>query len=182
MYGLINEALRDLITSQAGLDTWLEICQSAALDPEGFEPLCPYADSVTYNLVGLASEKLAIPQDEILRRFGQHWVSFTAEQGYGDLMRLFGNDFKSCLANLNRMHAHMGAMMPHLTPPKFIVEGDLGGLMKVHYFSTRRGLGPMVVGLLEGLAKKFDQNITITYSPQGTASDHDEFVISFEQP
>jgi hypothetical protein len=37
----------------------------------------------------------------------------------------------------------------------------------------------MVVGLLEGLARKFGEQVTIEHGPKDTRSDHDEFEVVF---
>jgi hypothetical protein len=37
----------------------------------------------------------------------------------------------------------------------------------------------MVTGLLEGLAEKYSERISVLYVPKGTRSDHDEFEVSF---
>ncbi len=52
------------------------------------------------------------------------------------------------------MHARVGLTFEELRPPSFRVRREDGRLF-VHYHSTRQGLGPMVVGLLEGLILRF---------------------------
>lgn len=179
MYGLINQALKELVEAHSGVRVWSEICLAAGISAEDFDSLLPYEDSVTYRLVGLASEKLGLPTAEILRMFGLHWVTFTANQGYGEMMNLFGRDLRSCLRNLNRMHGHMGAMMPDLHPPRFVVEEGEPHVLTLHYYSNREGLGPLVVGIIEGLAEKFQERIKIRHIAKHERSDHDEFDIAF---
>ena len=180
MYGLVNEGIRELVISMSDADTWSAMCEEVGVESEGFEPLCPYDDSVTYKLVALVAKRFNISQEEVLRRYGQFWITYTATQGYGEIMRLFGTDFRTCLTNLNRMHGHMGAMMPQLSPPRFHVEGSSAGQFTVHYHSHREGLAPMVVGLLEGLAVKYGESVSINHIPKGTRSDHDEFDVSLK--
>jgi hypothetical protein len=179
MYGLVNEGFRELVIRLSGVEVWEEICKLAGIEPEGFEPLCPYHDSLTYTLVNLASEKLQLSTEEILTRYGHYWITYTAESGYGEIMQLFGSDLRTCLMNLNRMHANMGAMMPKLSPPQFTVENTSHEELLLHYHSQRAGLAPMVVGLLHGLADKFGDKITIHHTPKGERSDHDEFLVRF---
>ncbi len=179
MYGMINQALKELVESHSGARVWGEICESAGVSSEDFDSLLPYEDSLTYRLVGLTSEKLGLSASEILRMFGLHWVSFTAHQGYGEMMALFGRDLRTCLKNLNRMHGHMGAMMPDLHPPRFVVEEKNSESLTLHYYSTRHGLAPLVVGIIEGLAQKFREPITVRHIPKGECSDHDEFNVVF---
>jgi hypothetical protein len=180
MYGLVNQAVKDLVCDRFGEDQWKAVCTGARLNPDDFEPMKSYSDQVTYDLVASASALLGIPAESILEAFGDYWITFTANHGYGEMMNMFGRDFKTCLRNLNRMHGHMGAMMPDLMPPRFnVVEVDSLNLV-VHYFSTREGLGPMVVGLLKGLARKYGDRVEISHVAKGTRSDHDEFEVSFQ--
>ena len=44
MYGLVNEGIRELVISLAGPKMWASMCEEAGVEPEGFEPLCPYHD------------------------------------------------------------------------------------------------------------------------------------------
>lgn len=179
MYGLVNEGIRELVIELGGSDTWEDICREANVAPEGFEPLCPYDDSLSYKLINLAADKLKLSTDDVLTKYGHYWITYTAQSGYGDLMRLFGGDLRTCLSNLNRMHAHMGAMMPALSPPRFTVESTTPDEMMVHYHSHRAGLAPMVRGLLTGLAEKYGNTVTIEHIPKGERSDHDEFLVRF---
>ena len=179
MYGLINEGIRELVVRLAGPDTWEEICREAGIAPEGFEPLCPYDDTLTFKLVDLASQKLKLPTDEVLIRYGHYWITYTAQSGYGNVMKLLGGDLRTCLLNLNRLHAHMGVSMPALRPPRFTVEALEKDRMVIHYHSHRTGLGPMVKGLLQALAEKHGNPITIIHSPKEGYSDHDTFLVEF---
>jgi hypothetical protein len=78
------------------------------------------------------------------------------------------------------MHGHMGAMMPDLKPPRFVVTDDGRDRIKLHYYSSRTGLAPMVVGLIEGLSEKFGEPISIRQIPRHSGSDHDEFEIEMQ--
>jgi hypothetical protein len=180
MYGMVNLAVRDLVITQFGESTWQTICEKAGVGTTDFVALKAYPDSVTYSLVGSASELLKVAPEQILHTFGEHWVRYTAHAGYGVMMDMFGRDFRTCLKNLNGMHSHMGAMMPELVPPRFTVDEVDATHLRVHYFSTREGLAPFVTGLLVGLAHKFGDTVTIQHHAKGTRSDHDEFDVTFQ--
>ena len=179
MYGMINQAIRELVCHQAGEGAWIDICRETGIDPEGFEALSTYPDAITYKLVGAAARKLHTSQEDLLKSFGRHWILYTGEHGYGEVMRMFGKDFRSCLSNLNRMHGHMGAMMPQLKPPRFTVTDDSPDRITVHYYSEREGLGPMVVGLLEGLAEKYGERVKVAFLPKEGGLGHDSFQVLF---
>ena len=178
MYGIINQAVKDLICAQGGQELWIRVCEDAGIGLQEFDALEPYSDDVTFALVAAASKHLGVPETEVLRQFGHHWILFTAAQGYGEIMNMFGRDFRSCLKNLNRMHGHMGAMMPHLRPPRFVVDECSDDRFVLHYYSDRVGLGKLVVGLLEGLAQKYQERICIDYIDREECSDHEQFEIT----
>lgn len=179
MYGLIQQGLKDLVMRSCGPEAWIQICKVAQCEVTEFESLAQYPDSLTLSIVAATAQQLSLSQDELLRRFGKHWITFTAQDGYGPLLQLFGATFKSCLTNLNRMHGHFGTLMPNLKPPRFIVEEVNDARMTLHYYSTRKGLAHMVFGLLEGLAGRFGERVDIAHIPSGTRSDHDEFDLVF---
>jgi len=160
-------------------ETWREICLKAGVDDDSFEAMKTYPDSVTFNLVAAASERLQMPVSDVLRCFGEYWITFTAEEGYGPLMDLFGQDLRTSLMNLNRMHSHMGAMMPALQPPRFEVVTVGPRDLVLHYYSSREGLGPMVEGMVLGMAKKFNSVVEVKHHAKGSRSDHDEFDVRF---
>ena len=178
MYGLINQAVKDLVVLSHGEETWREVSREANLGNADFDMLTSYPDPTTYRLVATSAERLSISPEEFLRRLGHHWITFTAEKGYGEMLNLLGSDISTCLQNLNHMHAHIGAVMTDLRTPRFSVTEVSAEQFTVHYRSHRAGLSPLVIGLLEGLAKRLKQEISITHIPKGMRSDHDEFDVN----
>ncbi|MEM7785834.1 MAG: heme NO-binding domain-containing protein [Planctomycetota bacterium] len=179
MHGLVNRAIEDMATKAGGKGCWQAICKKANVNETSFLSMKDYPDEVTYSLVGAASEMLEQPSEEILRAFGKHWILFTAQEGYGDLMALSGSDLKSFLQNLNRMHGQVAASMPDLTPPQFSVEEIGEQRFRIHYQSTRQGLAPMVIGMLEGLVQRFDLTADIEHVESREAeTNHEVFEIA----
>ncbi len=177
MYGLVNTAVRDLVISTYGEETWDRIRTRAGLGTGTFIAMDRYDDAVTYDLVAAASEELGVEAFDVLRSFGQYWTRFTADQGYGDTLEFAGHDFVTFLSNLDDMHARVAMSFPDLDPPSFDLEHQADGRLLLHYFSDRAGLAPMVIGLLEGLATRFGQQVTIEHLPADDAVDHDRFLI-----
>lgn len=164
MYGLVNQAVRDLVIGRFGEDKWNSICDDAKLPAKDFVSMQYYPDEVTYGLVAASSKKLGLAAEIILKEFGKHWVLFTAKTGYGPIMDLFGRDFKSCLGALNNLHARMGLSMPDLNPPRFTFCEITPNLYTLEYQSKRAGLEPFVEGLLLGLAEKFQAKVEVRFS------------------
>lgn len=161
MYGLVNRAIEGLVRAEFGDDAWERIRSRAGVTETSFVAMSPYDDSVTYSLVGAASEELGVDAAAILTSFGEYWTTYTIEEGYGDLLAMMGSTLEEFLDNLDSMHARIGGQMPELLPPSFEREALDDGSSILHYRSEREGLAPMVIGLLEGMAKRFEVKLEI---------------------
>lgn len=180
MYGMVNKAVEDLVCSQFGEDKWEAIKEKAGLDVEMFISNESYPDDITYKLVGAASEVLCLPADKILQAFGEHWVLKTAVDGYGDLMDAGGKDLGEFLENLPNFHTRIAMIFPKLKPPRFEVTERTEKSLKLHYHTHRAGLAPFVVGLLSGLAKRFETEAKITQlTDRNDGADHEEFLVEW---
>src|SRR5262245_58539495 len=183
MYGLVNTALQQLVTSRFGDEAWETIVRNAGVDVDVFVSMEAYPDGVTDALVGAATEVLGLSADEVLEAFGEHWVSYTAREGYGELLKLAGDSLPAFLQNLDNLHTRVGLMFPHLKPPSFWCT-DIGKeSLRLHYrpgVDSREGLGPFVVGLVKGLGRRFKTEVAITQTAhRRQGADHDEFVVTF---
>lgn len=176
MYGLVNLAIRSLVIESAGESQWHAIRAAAGVSEDRFIAMESYDDSVTTNLVAAASEVLGVPAPELLEKFGEYWTRYTAEEGYGALLHAAGDTFEEFISNLDDLHARVGLQMPNLRPPSFALEGGQGR-WTLHYYSERRGLAPMVVGLLRGLAARFDLAIETEHLESESSPGHDVFAI-----
>ena len=128
--------------------------------------------------LGAASEVLGAPAEDLLRVFGEYWMTFTAEKGYGETLEFAGSTFREFLENLDEMHARISLSFPHLQPPSFDLEELEDGRLELHYHTDRPGLAPMVIGLLNGLAKRFGQEIDLIHEGPEQEGGHDRFLMS----
>lgn len=156
MYGLVNRAVEGLLRREHGDAVWETVRRRAGVSDAGFQRMKTYDDAVTVSLVAAASEELDISAADLLRAFGQYWVTYVADEGYGPMLTMAGSTLEEFLDQLDAMHARVGLTYRELRPPSFKIERQDGRLL-VHYHSNREGLGPMVVGLLEGLIARFGE-------------------------
>ncbi len=177
MYGLVNKAIHNMVVEKFGEPSWNKIKEKAGLDIDLFLSMESYDDAVTYQLVGAGSEVLDIPAYDILVEFGKYWVEFTAEQGYGDMLKMAGNNFVEFLTNLDNMHAGIGYTYPNLRPPSFTCEVIDNENLILQYRSEREGLAPLVVGLLYGLGKRFNLDLKIDHVKNREQCAYDEFLV-----
>lgn len=166
MYGLVNKAIKDLVVSNHGEDKWEEICRLSGFEDQEFIGMNPYPDKLTYDLVKNASQVLRADAAAILEAFGEYWILYTADEGYGDLMDLTGSNFVDFLSNLDMLHYRISNVMPELAPPQFSTRNQQENSVELEYRSHREGLVPMLFGLIKGLGKRFDLQVTIEHIQQ----------------
>ncbi len=178
MYGMINKAIRDLVTSRFGEEKWQEIRRKAGVADEVFINMVKYPDDATYKLVGAASEVLNTPAPAILEAFGEYWTVYSAEAGFGHLLEFAGNHLIDFLRNLDNMHTRVALTFPQLQPPSFKVTDVTEHSARLHYYSKRPGLAPLVIGMVKGLGKRFSTPVhTRLDKSREDGHDHDEFVV-----
>ncbi len=181
MYGMVNKAVEDMVVLRHGEMAWEQIKTMARVDVDVFMSNECYADDITYKLVGSASQVLKVPADQILIEFGEHWVLHTAQEGYGGLMNAASNSLSEFMRNLPNFHSRMTMVFPKLQPPHFECTEITGQSLRLHYHSHRQGLAPFVVGVMQGLGKKFNTPVTVwqtTVKDQG--ADHDIFEVTWK--
>lgn len=165
MYGLVNQAVQDVVTLCAGEAAWTRVRREAGVTDEVFVSTRPYPDELTGALVSIAARVLGLSSSEFLVKLGEHWVLETAVKHYGPLMRAGGDNLETFLEHLPHFHARIGLMLPELRPPGFRISARVARGMRLHYSSGREGLEPFVRGLLRGLATHFQVDITVIEGP-----------------
>ena len=180
MYGLVNKAIKDLVVKEFGDQTWDEVCKMAGFEEGEFVGMERYPDSLTYQLVGSISKITNMESKDVLEAFGEHWILYTADEGYGDIMNLSGNNFVYFLSNLDMLHERIAGLMPHLSPPKFTTRNSTQQSIELEYRSERAGLTPMLYGLIKGLAKRYDMVVSVEQIEfKSDTHDCDVFRITF---
>ncbi|MFT5411766.1 MAG: hypothetical protein ACI9NC_004502 [Verrucomicrobiales bacterium] len=162
MYGLVNKAIEEFVCSQGGEETWYNIKDKAGVTEVAFVSNEGYPDSLTYDLVGAASEVLEKDAGEILILFGEYWILETAQNNYGELIRAGGESLPEFLQNLPNFHARVSLLFPNLKPPSFKISQIKEKSLLLHYSSHREGLENFVVGIIQGLGKMFRTPATCT--------------------
>jgi hypothetical protein len=163
MYGLVNKAVKELVIEKFGEESWETICAKANFDDGDFLSMSPYPDKLTFDLVASASEVLNVPTEDLLFAFGEYWILYTADEGYGDLMDLTGSNFVEFLSNLDMLHYRINNIMPELAAPQFSTRNETENSVELEYRSHRAGLVPMLYGLIKGLGKRFDLVVSVEH-------------------
>ena len=159
MYGIVNQAIQGLITDKFGIDKWNEIKERSSVNVDYFISNEPYNDSLTYDIVGVASEVLKIDATIILEEFGFYWATVIGMEKYGDLMKSGGKNFTHFVLNLPNFHSRVMLIFPNLAPPEFSVEQVNEQLLILHYYSHRDGLSHFVLGIIKGIGQIYNTEI-----------------------
>jgi hypothetical protein len=180
MYGMVNKAVEEMVTSQFGEETWEKIKAKTAIEDEIFISNECYPDELTFRLVASASETLGLTPEQVLEAFGMHWVLHTAREGYGELLAAGGTTLSEFLHNLPSFHSRLTLIFPKLEPPTFKVKELDDTSLRLQYYSHRSGLTPFVIGLLKGLGTMFNMPLEITVvETRETGADHEEFLLTW---
>ena len=163
MYGIVNKAIKDLVVTKFGEDSWKNICKRAGFFEEDFLGMSPYPDQLTYDLVKHTSEELNVEPAKVLELFGEYWILYTAEGGYSEIIRMTGETFPEFLSNLDFLHDRIQGMMPELRPPLFTTRNETNHSIEIEYRTHRSGLTPMVIGILKGSGKRFGLNVDVSH-------------------
>lgn len=179
MYGLVNRAIQQMVTTSYGEETWQQIKDKAELSRvDFFETYESYPDDVTHRLVASASETLCLSTSEIMKAFGEYWITYTANEGYELLLEHTGGNLPEFLDHLDNLHARAGLSFPNLQPPSFRCVHMDQSRIDLHYESRRRGFAPMVIGLLQGLGRRFRTPVSVKQTASRDQGDGgDRFLI-----
>lgn len=181
MYGLVNTAIQDMVCSRFGEETWKKIKHKAEVDIDVFLNMEGYPDDITHKLVKAASVVLSLSTQQIMQAFGEFWVQYTAQEGYGEMMDMSGDTLPEFLENLDNLHARVGVSFPNLHPPSFECTDMEENSLSLHYRSDREGLTPMILGLVQGLGNRFDTEVDITQTQnRDEGAEHDEFLVIYK--
>ncbi len=174
MYGMIHQALREMICESHGAAAWHDVEQAAGTGPAHMISASVYPDDVTNRLVAAAAQRTGRAPDALLEEFGRHWFGFAERGPYGSIMRFTGRTLVEFVDNLDRMHQSIQTSMPEARMPSFRVAETGPGLLVIDYGSARKGLAPLVVGLFQGLLARFGLTGTITLgvAPDGRVRLH----------
>ena len=180
MYGLVNKAVQDLAVAAGGGQAWEAIRARAGVTAPSFVAMESYDDDLTYRLVTAASEHFGWAPEQVLEAFGEHWITYTAKEGYGPLLTAMGDTLPEFLGNLDAMHSRIRLTMPALQPPSFVCEEVDDEHLRLHYYSDRPGLAPMVVGLLRGLGRVLEVEVEVAHAQDDADGDgHDVFDVRY---
>ncbi|CAJ0568805.1 unnamed protein product, partial [Mesorhabditis spiculigera] len=165
MIGWVHITVSTLIIRKYGLEVWKEIKRKAGFSDETeFEVQQYYDDSDTFRIFRAAAATLGVSVDDMWELYGDHLITYASETGWNRMLACMADNLQDFLDNLNSMHYFIDqiAFKSEMKGPSFQCEDQGDGTLRLHYFSNRQGLYPIVKGLVRKTAKYlFDIEVSI---------------------
>ncbi|XP_037074554.1 soluble guanylate cyclase gcy-35-like [Pollicipes pollicipes] len=140
---------------------------SGADDEQTFLNFQCYPDKATLDFIVIVVKHLEISLEYFLEGVGMHFVDFTIEKGYGEMLHTLGRTFHAFLDNLDYLHAFPGIVMPSFACTEDDEDPDV---LFVDYYSRREGLEALAIGALRGCAKNF-YNLSVRFEVMWTKAE-----------
>ncbi|GFR47155.1 hypothetical protein Agub_g8846, partial [Astrephomene gubernaculifera] len=185
MIGWVNSSVESFIRDKFGDDVWNDVVKAAGVGERGWVSSCPYPDSETYKLVTTASSLLGVTPAQALEAFGNYFVEYVCKQGYDKLLQSLGSNIAEFLQSLNNLHLHLTMSFPSMSAPAFKCTAVGPESLELHYYSNRPALGPIVVGVLQGLAERYWDvgggrlGVQLLRGRDDGSEDHEVFLVTY---
>jgi hypothetical protein len=180
MRGLIFNYLEDFVEENFGIETWNALIETSNLETEkgAYVRHESYPDSDLFSLVSTASKALKTPPEDILQSFGEAVLYFFKK----DFPKYFESDItaKDFLLSIHCViHVEVKRLFPDSSPPAFEYENPCENQLVMHYHSNRK-LCHLLRGLLKGVSKVFDTEITLDEPLcMHKGAEHCQFILTF---
>jgi guanylate cyclase soluble subunit beta len=183
MYGLIHNAIKQLVLDNHGEATWQQVMLEAGNPGDAFLTMRSYEDEITLKIVAATAQVLDLSVEECLEIFGSYWMATFAPDRYGSLLNFGGESVAEFLSNLDDMHDHISTSFTDFIPPSFKVDSANEQEIKLTYRSERSGLTPFVRGILLGMKQRFQQSFDLTEKvlTSDGSGEETKFLIQFRE-
>jgi len=162
MKGIVMNLLAEMVESQLGIEEWDAVLDTA--DESGvYTATAIYEDARLLNLVSILSERNGIPANDLVFAFGQ--FMFPAfYQRYPSLIENHDNmlDFLESLDSV--IHVEVVKLYPGAITPGFEPDRKSATQLFLKY-ESERNLCRLAEGLIDGAAKHFQHEYTLTHAP-----------------
>ena len=174
MLGLINNAFCDYVRKHSGEEAWRRI--EDRLETRFFIGIEDYDDQTTLALAAAAAAEVGLPQDGVFEAVGEHFARTTVARDFGILLNAGGKTFPEFLRELPEIQTRVELIYPSLKAPTFSVDDDRDGGLTLLHHTARKGLAPLLAGILRGLAEVFGTRADVSWSTEGDgAAPHHAF-------
>ncbi|MCJ8275527.1 MAG: heme NO-binding domain-containing protein [Bdellovibrionales bacterium] len=162
MYGMVNQAIKEMVNDKVGTDFWQNVCTRLSLPNQDFDSFEQYDDDMTLNIVSTICELSEKAAPDVLIDFGRYWIGYAYRSEYKVLLETFSKSPITLIKSLNSLHDRLEMSFEGLKPPSFDIVDMAEGKIIVNYYSDRdMPLEYFVIGLFHGIFEHFGQTCEI---------------------
>ena len=156
MYGMVNQAIKEMVVDEIGLDLWNKVCDKLGTSRDDFTKFEQYDDKVTLNLVVKVCELTGKDAPEILENFGKFWIEYAYRSEYSAILATFSKNPLLLIKSLNSLHERVEMNFDKLDAPSFDLIEETSNKILINYYSDRdMPLEFFVKGLFSGIFDHF---------------------------
>jgi hypothetical protein len=153
--------MKELVESQFGKDKWTAICEKASFPTNTIITLgADIDDPVVMKLIDSTCSTLNLSIEQVADAFGDYWVNTYAFSIYKSIFSKFKNA-REFILGMDDVHIMVTKTVPNAKPPRFTYNFIDDKTLVMNYNSSR-GLILILVGLVKGLGKHFNEKLTVT--------------------
>lgn len=163
MQGIIFNALEEFVIETAGMALWNDVIEASRVSSAGvYTAGMAYDDEEIIALASTLCHKLGIPLSQGLNMFGEYLFTFLLTRGPIEIQEY--NRSQTLLMDLERViHSDVRRIHPHSYTPFFEYKeiDDSNGVL---IYRSKRQLCFIAEGVIQGLAKHFNQSVQLTHT------------------
>ncbi|XP_078663253.1 soluble guanylate cyclase gcy-31-like [Branchiostoma floridae x Branchiostoma belcheri] len=153
MYGLYLDAIHKYLKATYGDDVWKLVRHRAGIKVWSFHRGQTYSDQYILRIARAASDLIGKPQETLLHEFGANLVSVYVDNGMEKTLRTLARHVRGFIDELDNLHEQARYTFPKIKPPSFVCKEESSEGLTIRYYSRRRGLLPLVQGILGSIIK-----------------------------
>ena len=165
MLGLVNHAFEAFVRDTYGLSAWQAATQRALVPFDRFEPLLPYPDDMTVQVVAAAADVLNRTDDTLLEDFGTWLVSGRSGERLRRLLRFGGAGFIDFLFSLEELPDRVLLALPDFRLPSIRVIEGRDGMFQLFSGDLFPGAHHLMIGTLRAMADDYGSLVLIDGGP-----------------
>lgn len=161
MKGTIVKCLKELVENKFGKDKWATICEKTSFPANTLISLtADIEDATVMKLFENTCSTLGVTMEQAADAFGDYWVNTYASAIYKSIFSKYKNA-REFILGMDDVHIMVTKTVPNAKPPRFTYNFTDDNTLVMTYESTR-GLIVVLMGLVKGLARYFNEKLTVS--------------------
>ncbi|OZC11903.1 hypothetical protein X798_01084 [Onchocerca flexuosa] len=167
-FGFLQKVIRQFIIEKYGKRTWNNVINKIGfIKSDEISEHFRYHDESIFRLVTKIVAITGVTYDQFWEIFGDFYIDYLCNHGWDDLLRSMSPDFMNFFNELDSLHHFINFTIYANTTrrPLFRCEKCEDGSILLHYYTSQRGIHPILKGAVRKVAKNFfgiEVKITLT--------------------